>query len=1264
MKNRLLLTFLCGAMSAGLMAQSIKDEVKITGDLTSKIQNANFSQGTPVATLVNTYDYNMPDNGAGAGGTGLFGMQAVTGWTASVPSDNIKVMENANSENRTDGANAKAAGLFAYASEDSETAGPGLGGADYHAPYADTESEGNTLGYVAVWGANLSYTQDITLPAGDYLMEVKLVNTAGSGVMNKNNVGFIAADGTEYLSTTTTYSVSTTTRQYDYVVFRLTKETAGKLSLGYQAGNFGSDTAPHVFVENVKLYSVDPSYLDAQEIAAAKAELEALVEKGQQLGLDTSESQAVLNNPNATLEQIKAAIEKQKAANEAAQTDMSIYFLKNAHFTADTPLPDDNGITTYDYDMVDPNGANQRVVDYYGMQPVVNWTANRPGENSFASGVFSVGSNSFLGGAAYLPPLQMSDGSTEGNLLGLVTCWSATCQYTQKVTLPAGTYTLTMSYYNSGGAQAVAKNLIGFIADDGNEYLGETLQFPVGKWTQDNVTFTLDEATSGYFTLGYTATNTGSGNMPHFFIDGISISFVGELENPSLIILTAATNSAEEVINEKFNKDIKDKLQEAINAANALISAESTDEDANIAAYNKINEVMEEVNASVAAYEKLKDFIDGDLANAKEKYADASIYAGLADQLLDFDDDLNEAYQSETYTTEQIEEAISSLNAMIKEGVQKAWDAAVESGKELAGDGIDISMFFDQLAYTYSTTAQSGANVPDKEWKYGDATNFKTQYGTAEVWNQTPFTVSRTISGLPAGTYTVTTKAFYRVADNVTNYDSYQDYDGKAYVFAGTNKTALANVAEIAASVAPEGLGWAEVAASSTVYHPNSQQAAYNTFESAEYAEVLQKSAKSVVVNDNGELTFGVTADQLEENAWVVWYTFSISYNAVSADVLSEELQALIDEANDYLETYQDDMNALASGSLESAIGDASEVVDGEIEEMSEALVALKAAFDYAKANVAALVTLQDAIDALEAAFSEYSGTASQEAMDEYDVVTGLADDTDDLTNEEIEALTERALAAVKWLKVPASGDASDDNPVDMTQVIDNADFEQNGENGVAVPGWSYTASGVDTNAPKNKNDAINGKSAEFWGGTPANIKFNIYQTLSGLPAGTYELKAMAVSAQVDTDAEGYVALYAQTANGVTSSKKVDVRANTGENGAYGAESEIFEDAKEYSVIFTLTEDKEEVTVGFMSVDTLSTRWFICDDFTLTYYGQNSSKEVTPDEGDIVVIDGINAAATEVEAIYTVAGAKVATLQKGINIVKYANGKVAKVLVK
>jgi hypothetical protein len=179
MKKGLLFSLLFSGMALGASAQTI------TADLTSKLKNADFTQGSPVTSTVFTYDYNMTDDGAGAGGTQLFGMQPVEGWTASSPSDNIKVMQSSTDPAREDGANAKAAGLFAYEDDASETQGTiGLGG-NYFAPYINDgiTTTTNAMGIVAVWGSNPTYYQEVTLEAGAYMIEVTLYNAARTSSM-------------------------------------------------------------------------------------------------------------------------------------------------------------------------------------------------------------------------------------------------------------------------------------------------------------------------------------------------------------------------------------------------------------------------------------------------------------------------------------------------------------------------------------------------------------------------------------------------------------------------------------------------------------------------------------------------------------------------------------------------------------------------------------------------------------------------------------------------------------------------------------------------------------------------------------------------------------------------------------------------------------------------------------------------------------------------------------------------------------------------
>ncbi|MBR2153731.1 MAG: hypothetical protein IJ901_03845 [Bacteroidaceae bacterium] len=1153
MKNRLLLSLLMGGASLAASAQ-----YTIVKDLTSTIANADFSEGTPVTETIRTYDYDMADEGAGSGeegAVGLFGQQVIPGWTALNPSDNKKVMHSNTDPAREDGANARAAGLFAYeddANPDAETIG--LGG-NYFAPYIAEGQTGYALGLVTVWGGDLRYEQDMSLDAGAYMLLIKYWNSAGTGEVT-SRFGFFVNDGPSYVSSTTSYPVNEWLT--DTVVFRLEEPVAGKLSLGFSFGA-GSGSAPHLFIDNVKLYSIDEQGLIQEEIDKAKEELLNLIEMGELYGVDVSASMAVYNNPKATLEDVQAAIENQQKINETGITDLSEFFIQNPHFSEDEPLV--GGICTYDYDCE----KNNIPLTNFSMLPVSGWDRTKT-DNGCASGVYAIGSGAFLGGKDYVVPTTMSDGSTEGKVLGFVTCWTMAVQYKQAVTLPAGKYTLSMSYFNTGGTQAIDKNLIGFVADDGTEYLATMKSFPVGKWTTEEVSFELDEQTTGYFSLGYKSVNTGSGNMPHFFTDGISLVYVGSGLNVSLFALKSAVSGAEEYLDYEFNTELTKQLEAALKTANDLIDADSEDADANKAATNAIKDLMPAVKASIAAYEDLEAFSDegGPLPTAQAKYAE---YETLSERLGELSDDIMDALDKRTWTTAQIEEAIASLDVIIKEEIQKIWDEALASGEELDED-LDITPIFDQMSYTFSTSTAQGSSVPDKEWQFGNASNFKTQYGTAEVWNQSPFEVKRTLKDLPAGKYTISTKAFFRTADNATNYENYvEGTESAAKLFAGRATADLTNVAALASNTTAE--GWTETSEESGIFVPNSQFAAYNIFENAKYDGLTQKSV-SIALAEPGDITFGIKADQMEGNSWVIWYGFTIAYNAATDDLYDEEILALLDDAAALQETGCGDVQKALSG-LEDAIGDGEEALEGSTDDKVAAIKSLNAAIEYASKSEGLVEQLTNLRSLYESLLEE---------LNKSDIIVAYMEQIDEGldSNEQVQEYIDGMPAA--WVASVFDGlnlaSASEENPIDVTTAILNPDFETGD-----TTGWTYnTLATGDTGVRENSNDTYHIENASgsyvfnTWNGSVPDGGYYVSQVLPGLPAGKYKLEALLAS---------------DLANKITLSA--------------GSASVTFEMANEKNmgeddvIVFNLFQAQD------VEVKVASNTWFKADNFRLSYIG-------------------------------------------------------------
>ena len=250
---------------------------------------------------------------------------------------------------------------------------------------------------------------------------------------------------------------------------------------------------------------------------------------------------------------------------------------------------------------------------------------------------------------------------------------------------------------------------------------------------------------------------------------------------------------------------------------------------------------------------------------------------------------------------------------------------------------------------------------------------------------------------------------------------------------------------------------------------------------------------------------------------------------------------------------------------------------------------------------------------------------------------------------------------------------ATDEDPYDATSWIVNPDMEDssqdsNSDNSKQMAGWDFwKAKG---NGPVKGSGGISGRSLEAWSGTVgADLEFSAYQTITGLPAGKYELSAKAANASNDvasdvtlwndpeTAAKGRAYLCAITSNG-ESEKAVSTPVEPNIGSATEAQT--------YTVVFTLAEG-EDVKIGFQSIGTMPFRWFMCDDFTLTYYGTASAKTDSTDEGGVVKVEGVEEAADtgkEIVGYFNAAGTQIESLQPGINIVKYADGTSRKIFVK
>ncbi len=243
------------------------------------------------------------------------------------------------------------------------------------------------------------------------------------------------------------------------------------------------------------------------------------------------------------------------------------------NWTFDANPEDVITVTTQGYMRNVPEGSDQ----IWGMQSVTGWTFSEQDQSDpgFTGGIFAYGSTNLLNNKVSAP----EDGPTDSpSALGLAAVWAGIAQYTQPITLDAGNYKFSYYVYNGANTGELQKNLFGFIADDGTEYLSDKMTFEVGEWALVEVPFTLEAETTGKISVGFVGKG-GSGASPHLFVDFIDLSPVTDEEiaeeELSDEIMEAQIKANDYVIGDDLFQYPESEIQpllDAIAAAQAVIA--------------------------------------------------------------------------------------------------------------------------------------------------------------------------------------------------------------------------------------------------------------------------------------------------------------------------------------------------------------------------------------------------------------------------------------------------------------------------------------------------------------------------------------------------------------------------------------------------------------------------------------------------------------------------------------------------------------------
>lgn len=738
-------------------------------------------------------------------------------------------------------------------------------------------------------------------------------------------------------------------------------------------------------------------------------------------------------------------------------------------------------------------------------------------------------------------------------------------------------------------------------------------------------------------------------------------------------------------------------------------------------AVQKLVSLSDSVQNNANAYKAYKDRVDGLKAGIDNGEIDLD--GPDADILFDYLDDLGEEFgpNSETAVEYGFKNGYSAYiiaNRLLKteeiteelEFLNKLYDAAVRTSLK---DGTDLTNLIvnpgfeedlvDGKGKGWNLDTSKGGTGSLTNWRGGDSKNY-----CAEAYEQN-FDVYQEIEGLKDGIYEVSVQAFYRGGWPEAAWDNYKKDpemkgDAKVYseVYLNEFYTPIRNVMEITlddvsqfaskdnySSFAVTG---ADGETTTNVFVPNGMASASTSFSLEDPEKNYTMSAYGLVTD--GKIRLGIrrlTTPPSNAGTWTLWDNFKLTYRAKNPELAAQVLDAKAKELNELLTTSEENMtDPVIQNSVyaytESQKNNLSDAAKYEVLiETNDALVA-------AKENIQQVGAYKTAYEAYQAACDELEKLDESQEADIWDQIDEMDDELDgddgaafrSLSTEDlvtliakVEDFTKEVQAAIDDIKlaekIAEMADATDDKPYDATSWIINPDMEDSSQDSNAdaskkMAGWDFwKAKG---NGPVKGSDGINGRSLEAWSGTiGAELEFTAYQTLTGLPAGKYELSAKAANASngVAEDEK----LWADPEKAATGRAYLCAILSDGENEK--AVSTPVEPnvgsataANTYTVTFTV-EEGNDVKIGFQSIGTMPFRWFMCDDFTLTYYGTESAKVDSTDEGDVVAIEGVEETAPATKAIagiYNASGAKIATLQKGINIVKYTDGSSKKIFVK
>lgn len=312
--------------------------------------------------------------------------------------------------------------------------------------------------------------------------------------------------------------------------------------------------------------------------------------------------------------------------------------------------------------------------------------------------------------------------------------------YYQTVTgLPAGKYTISGFMWNStDNAEGSVGGQCGVYGESGtiSQFKGVTEDTRA----DGRALYTTDELTVTNGTLRLGVKNNTTMGARWFGVDYIKLTFVEAISPQDYYDQITALVGQAEGITGKQSATTATELSNAATEGNALVDGESTDIDALNESIDRLTNAVTASQASVTAY--------GNLNSALTTYSTKVAALDDAGQAAYDVDEIEDAYEAGTYSTQEAQEAASNVAAAYRTAVK----AQTTPGADMTGAIVNPTI---DGATGWTCNRPKGGNGP-----LLNGTAFEYWAGNANPRAEGSFDYYQIIEGLPSGKYVVSAEMY------------------------------------------------------------------------------------------------------------------------------------------------------------------------------------------------------------------------------------------------------------------------------------------------------------------------------------------------------------------------------------------------------------------------------------------------------------------------------------------------------------------------